>query len=236
MDALGHLASAAWHFIQAFRPCFAAGTPLLTPYGDKPIEEFKPGDWILSAPADDANGPVEAKQVEEVFQGDGRLLHLHVRGQVISTTSGHPFFVHGRNWIPAGELRPGDLLRSHDGQWSEVGEIYDTGEVVPVFNLRVAEYHTYFVGSREWGFSVWSHNASPCFGSAAFGQMVHQDFPQFIDDSFPDAEWDLNVRPGLTGPDAVFVEGTNPGLKPLSSSRSVKVDFVLLRVPGNRHV
>jgi hypothetical protein len=26
----------------------------------------------------------------------------------------------------------------------------------------VADYHTYFVGSREWGFSVWAHNAD-CF-------------------------------------------------------------------------
>jgi hypothetical protein len=34
-----------------------------------------------------------------------------------------------------------------------------TGEVAPVYNLRVEEYHTYFVGSAEWGFSVWAHNA-----------------------------------------------------------------------------
>jgi hypothetical protein len=28
-----------------------------------------------------------------------------------------------------------------------------------VYNLEVEEYHTYFVGSEEWGFSVWAHNA-----------------------------------------------------------------------------
>ena len=27
-----------------------------------------------------------------------------------------------------------------------------------MYNLRVAEYHTYFVGSQSWGFSVWAHN------------------------------------------------------------------------------
>ena len=32
------------------------------------------------------------------------------------------------------------------------------GEPAAVYNLRVAEHHTYFVGSREWGFSVWAHN------------------------------------------------------------------------------
>jgi hypothetical protein len=24
--------------------------------------------------------------------------------------------------------------------------------------MKVAEYHTYFVGGEDWGFSVWSHN------------------------------------------------------------------------------
>jgi hypothetical protein len=28
----------------------------------------------------------------------------------------------------------------------------------PVYNVRVADHHTYFVGDREWGFSVWAHN------------------------------------------------------------------------------
>jgi hypothetical protein len=28
-----------------------------------------------------------------------------------------------------------------------------------VYNCRVAEYHTYFVGDEGWGFSVWAHNS-----------------------------------------------------------------------------
>jgi hypothetical protein len=28
-----------------------------------------------------------------------------------------------------------------------------------VYNMRVAEYHTYFVGCEAWGFSVWAHNS-----------------------------------------------------------------------------
>ena len=31
-----------------------------------------------------------------------------------------------------------------------------------VYNLRVADWHTYFVGCGEWGFSVWAHNLNPC--------------------------------------------------------------------------
>lgn len=47
---------------------------------------------------------------------------------------------------------------THDGQWVAVEAVTDLNEVATVYNLRVSEYHTYFVGSREWGFSVWAHN------------------------------------------------------------------------------
>jgi hypothetical protein len=40
-----------------------------------------------------------------------------------------------------------------------VEECYDTGEYERVHNLRVQDYHTYFVGSEEWGFDVWAHNS-----------------------------------------------------------------------------
>src|SRR5262249_13429214 len=39
----------------------------------------------------------------------------------------------------------------------------DSGEVTTVYNFRVEEYHTYFVGDEDWGFSVWTHNAD-CTG------------------------------------------------------------------------
>lgn len=37
--------------------------------------------------------------------------------------------------------------------------IRETDRVRTVHNFRVADYHTYFVGGKEWGFSVWVHNA-----------------------------------------------------------------------------
>jgi hypothetical protein len=36
--------------------------------------------------------------------------------------------------------------------------VTDSGEVTTVYNLRVSEFHTYFVGCQGWGFSVWAHN------------------------------------------------------------------------------
>ena len=62
--------------------------------------------------------------------------------------------------MPAGALQPGDLFRSRDGQYVEVEKLEDRGEETEVYNLHVADYHTYFVGCQEWGFSVWAHNAA----------------------------------------------------------------------------
>jgi hypothetical protein len=103
--------------------------------------------------------PVGLKVIEEVFVRTAQIIHLHVGGQVIKTTSEHPFYVYNKGWTRAGDLKPGDRLSSHDGQWVAVEEVFDTGEYATVYNLRVADWHTYFVGDEAWGFSLWAHNA-----------------------------------------------------------------------------
>jgi RHS repeat-associated protein len=163
-DTIGALLDVAEAGVQAYRymqSCFAAGTPLLWEYGSKAIEKFAVGDRVWSRDENDTFGPLVLKVIEEVFVRTAKILHVQVRGQVIRTTAEHPFFVK-RAWkfIEASELRAGDEFLSHDGQWSRVEEVYDTGEYETVYNLRVADFHTYFVGSEEWRFSVWVHNAT----------------------------------------------------------------------------
>lgn len=159
--------------------CFAAGTPLLTPNGHKPIEEFLVGDLLLSRSEFDPDGPVEAKQVEEVFVRTGKVLHLHVGGQIIKTTQEHPFWVKDKGWIPACELLVGDLLSTHDGRWVPVEDLHDTGEYETLYNLRVRDFATYFVGGEEWRFSVWAHNAysieSKSYASSDQGLRLRQE-------------------------------------------------------------
>jgi hypothetical protein len=139
--------------------CFAAGTKLLTPDGYKSIETFSVGDWLLSTRDNDAEAPVEPKQIDSVFSTLAPIYRLEVDGRVIRTTAAHPFYVRGKGWREAQYLKPGDLLRSHTGIWSAVDAVGDTGEWQKVYNLSVADYHTYFVADDGWGFSVWAHNA-----------------------------------------------------------------------------
>jgi hypothetical protein len=172
-DILGGILNtidAAGTLFSMMQACFAAGTPLLTPGGHKLIEEFRAGDLVLSRDENNPEGPVVAKVVEEVFVHFGRIFHLHVGGQVIRTTGEHPFWVRGRGWVAARELLAGDLLGGHDGGWVAVDEVFDTGVTETVYNLRIADCHTYFVGAEYWGFSVWAHNA--CYKVALEGNRL----------------------------------------------------------------
>src|SRR5262249_28611248 len=90
------------------RACFAAGTPLLTPDGSKPIEQFRPGDLVLSRSEFDPEGPVEPKVVEEVFERWSKLLYVTVGEIEIGTTAEHPFYVRGKGWTAAEVLKAGD--------------------------------------------------------------------------------------------------------------------------------
>jgi hypothetical protein len=132
---------------------------LLTPHGPRAIETFQVGDEILTRLEWEPDAPVLVSQVEARFENVARIWHLHLAsGQVIRTTAEHPFYVDGRGWVPAGELRPGDLLVSHDGQRVAVAELYDTGQYERVYNLAIRSFHTYFVCDETWPFSVWAHN------------------------------------------------------------------------------
>ena len=102
---------------------------------------------------------VSFRPIEEVFIRTGRVLHLHLSdGQTIRTTPEHPFWVEELGWTPADVLRAGMRLATLGGEWVSVEEAYDTGEYETVYNCRVAEYHTYFVGDDTHVLAVWAHN------------------------------------------------------------------------------
>ena len=161
------------------RACFT-GDVLARARGDwgegwRRFDLLNVGDEVLSRDEYDINGPLEWKRVEEKFVRTGRIWHLHLEGdKLLRTTGEHPFFAFGKGWIAASELVAGDLLNRDDGQWVAVAEVYDTGEYETVYNLRVADFHTYFVGSETWGFSVWAHNRA-CEIEVLGGEYVLRD-------------------------------------------------------------
>jgi hypothetical protein len=142
--------------------CFTAGTPLVVDLegNSRPIEDIQEGDWVLARNEFDPQGPLELKRVEEKFVRTAAVMELVVNGQTIKTTAEHPFYVPAQErFVPAGELQVGDLLVSSLGTLIPIESITSLNEITTVYNLRVADYHTYFVGGALWGWDVWVHNA-----------------------------------------------------------------------------
>ncbi|MBX9660846.1 MAG: HINT domain-containing protein [Nitrospiraceae bacterium] len=138
--------------------CFAAGTPIWGEFGPRAIETYREKDKVWARDENDPNGPLVLREIEEVFVTIGMIWHLHVGGEIVRTTDEHPWFVEGKGWTATMLLQAGDRIIGRDGTSVAAEEAHDTGEVETVYNFRVAEHHTYFVGDATWGCDLWAHN------------------------------------------------------------------------------
>ncbi|WP_162542163.1 SdrD B-like domain-containing protein [Gemmata obscuriglobus] len=141
-----------------FEVCFASGTPMRTPGGWCNIENLRVGDFVLSRDEFSPEGDIEPKEIEEVFVREGLICVLTVLGQTIRSTDEHPFFVEGKGWTPLNQIHEGERIWTEASGWATVDAVKSTNQWETVYNFRVADHHTYFVGCDEWGFSVWAHN------------------------------------------------------------------------------
>ncbi|OWK41010.1 hypothetical protein FRUB_04902 [Fimbriiglobus ruber] len=131
--------------------CFAGGTQIRTPDGLRVIESLRAGDRVLSRDEHNPAGKVEPKVIEEVFARTGLVWEICLGGHTFRTTAEHPFYAWDRGWTAAHLLGAGDSVLTEDGQWVAVGGSRDAGVAEMVFNFRVADYHTYFVGVKGGG-------------------------------------------------------------------------------------
>ena len=140
--------------------CFAAGTPIRTPWGCTAVEHLRAGDLVLARDQHDPEAPVKAVPVEKALATDNWVVTLRVNGREVVGTPGHPVYALGKGWTELGRLERGDRIAGLDEfETPAVVEAVDhTRELRAVYNIRIPEAHTYFVGSLEWGFSLWAHN------------------------------------------------------------------------------
>ena len=226
----GAAGKGAWSLWQALQmQCFARGTPIRTPDGWKPIEHIQPGDLVLSINEHEEASPLEPQAVVGVKSSMARIWHVHLRDQIIRTSAGHPFFVKSKGWTAAGSLQIGDEIRELEGGWITVSDLCDAGVEETVYNIRVANYHTYFVGRPAWGFAVWVHNAVECQGDermAANEAVENGDLREVtegqlrgLDNQFGTPEFGNDRHLEFPGhvqgkfPDTVFEPNVFPGQK-----------------------
>ncbi len=139
VDGLKYAEATSW--------CFVGETLIAYENGQKRIDEIEVGDKVWAY--DTETGKTELKEVQIVYIHDcDEILHLHTSCGDIDTTSNHPFYVIGKGWVTAGELKAGDKVYRLDGSMAVVtgSELERLAEPIKVYNLEVEDYHTYFVG------------------------------------------------------------------------------------------
>ena len=128
----------------AFHSCFGAGTPVLARSGPRPIEDLRVGDQVLSQ--DPGTGELAFRPIVATYHNPpASTLRVELAGSgAILATPIHRFWLAGRGWTMARDLRAGDRVRALGGV-VEVAAV-DRDEARPVFNLEVAGGHSFFVG------------------------------------------------------------------------------------------
>jgi hypothetical protein len=149
----------------------------------KPIETIQPGEKVWAC--DPTTGAWSAREVLQHFEHDynGDMVALTVAGERIEATGNHPFWVvsgdgldsrpaaqhvpaaeqqlawmsgKGR-WVDARHLQPGDVLLIRNGQMATVEQKHARQAEQKVYNLQVADVHTYAVTDA----GVVVHNRMP---------------------------------------------------------------------------
>lgn len=115
-----------------------------------------PGDVVYST--NTQTGEQDLKQVTQVFVNEtDQLIHVSIPGSEIKATPSHPFWVVGKGWSQAAELRAGDNLLLDSGETAVITgiecELLQTP--IKVYNLEVEDWHTYYVSQD----GILVHNA-----------------------------------------------------------------------------
>ncbi|MFD0745998.1 polymorphic toxin-type HINT domain-containing protein [Phytohabitans flavus] len=145
---------------------FVAGTRVLLAGGaTKAIEDVEPGDTVIAT--DPETGRTEARQVTHTIRTDSdkEYVDVTVEGDdgkhTITTTDHHKFWsvTRGR-WVSAGDLRPGELLRTSAGTYVQISAVrtFDSSHIT--YDLTVDAIHTYYVLAGAE--SVLVHNTNMC--------------------------------------------------------------------------
>lgn len=137
--------------------CFVAGILISTPSGLIPIEEIKTGDKVYSFDKD--SKVVSENTVEEVFVRETtKLVNISTGAETICSTPNHPFYVPKKGFTNAVELRAGDILLNINGDYVIIEKIQHEilESPITVYNFRVSNDHTYYVGTQSLGV----HNAN----------------------------------------------------------------------------
>ena len=70
--------------------------------------------------------------------------------EVLHTNEKHPFLTTEKGFIPVSQLKPGMHVRKANGSYGVVTQLVIVPGAMWMYNLTIAQDHTYVVGSGQW--------------------------------------------------------------------------------------
>jgi hypothetical protein len=124
---------------------------------------------------------------------DQVTVDLTIAGERVDTTPEHAFYTEERGWVPAKDLQVGMHVLRLDGTAGVVQSVLLVEQPERMYNLSVAEAHTFFVGDQQW----LVHNVN-CKALANTAAYVHKQLPRNLRGSTVGASMGKNGRPILS--------------------------------------
>lgn len=132
---------------------FPAGTPIWKTSGPVAIETLSVGDTVLSR--DDQTLTNNQQKITKTFSRQAKgYQRIRTEFGVINATPEHPFWVQGKGWVKAKDLKWEDPIATLEGDVVIYENDYIPGPV-QVYNFAVDNTHNYFAGDDK----LWVHNA-----------------------------------------------------------------------------
>ncbi|WP_044640089.1 polymorphic toxin-type HINT domain-containing protein [Risungbinella massiliensis] len=136
--------------------CFTINTKVLTKDGQKKIQDLKIGDKVLAK--DEKTGKQAYKAVQWLFEKKVKEVYkLYIGKEVIETTGEHPFWIQGKGWVQAKDLKSGDEVEDDEGKILVIWNIEREKKETTVYNISVEDFHTFYVTDLK----VFTHNCGP---------------------------------------------------------------------------
>jgi hypothetical protein len=155
---------------------FTASTAVMTAVGKQAIGSLHVGEKVLAY--NSKTHKMELQPILHVWiDKDNDLVDLTLttvhrtqqgrgvsrQSEVIHTNKKHPFLTKEKGFLPVGQIKLGMHVLRADGQWGIVTGWKVVAGAMTMYNLEVAQDHTFTVGAGEWVV----HNCDP-------NQLVNQ--------------------------------------------------------------
>ena len=139
-----------------------ADTRVATPTGEQAISTLEVGEQVQAYNPETRK--IEREPIQHIWLNhDTDLVDLTLvaavkrvngkptlKDEVLHTNERHPFLTKEKGFLPVSQLKPGMHVLEADGRYGAVAKLVVVPGAMWMYNLTVAQDHTYAVGDEQW--------------------------------------------------------------------------------------